>query len=58
MCCTCPSFAEFRTPSSVKTKPFQGEEKRLKSRHNELTVLNDPSCMRRMADFIQAYPQG
>jgi cytosine/creatinine deaminase len=58
MCCTAILLRRISHLVIGENKTFQGEEKRLKSRHNELTVLNDPSCMRRMADFIQAYPQG
>lgn len=38
-----------------ENKTFMGEEELLKSRGVELTVLDDPTCVKLMADFIKAY---
>jgi cytosine deaminase len=40
-----------------ENKTFMGEEELLKSRGVELTVLDDPTCVKLMADFIKAYPE-
>jgi len=40
-----------------ENKTFMGEEKLLKSRGVELTVLDDPRCVKLMADFIRAHPE-
>ncbi len=40
-----------------ENKTFMGEEELLKSRGVELTVLDDPTCVKLMADFIQAFPE-
>lgn len=40
-----------------ENKTFLGEEELLKSRGVELTVLDDPTCVKLMADFIKAYPE-
>jgi len=40
-----------------ENKTFMGEEELLKSRGVDLTVLDDPTCVKLMADFIKAYPE-
>jgi len=40
-----------------ENKTFMGEEELLKSRGVELTVLDDPRCVKLMDDFIKAYPE-
>ncbi len=40
-----------------ENKTFMGEEELLKSRGVELTVLDDPTCVKLMADFIKAFPE-
>lgn len=40
-----------------ENKTFMGEEELLKSRGVELSVLDDPTCVNLMADFIKAYPE-
>jgi cytosine deaminase len=40
-----------------ENKTFMGEEELLKSRGVELTVLDDPRCVKLMNDFIKAYPE-
>ena len=40
-----------------ENKTFLGEEELLKSRGVELTVLDDPTCAKLMADFIKAFPE-
>lgn len=39
-----------------ENKTFMGEEELLRSRGVELTVLDDPRCVKLMDDFIKAYP--
>jgi len=40
-----------------ENKTFLGEEELLKSRGVDLTVLDDPRCVKLMADFIRAHPE-
>lgn len=40
-----------------ENKTFMGEEELLRSRGVELTVLDDPRCVKLMDDFIKAYPE-
>lgn len=40
-----------------ENRTFMGEEELLKSRGVDLTVLDDPTCVKLMADFIKAYPE-
>lgn len=40
-----------------ENKTFMGEEELLKSRGVELTVLDDPRCVKLMDDFIKAFPE-
>jgi cytosine/creatinine deaminase len=39
-----------------ENRSFMGEEELLRSRGVEVVVLNDPTCVRMMADFIKAQP--
>ncbi len=39
-----------------ENKTFLGEEELLRSRGVSVTVLDDPTCLRLMTDFIQARP--
>lgn len=40
-----------------ENRTFMGEEELLKSRGVEVTVLDDPRCVKLMADFIKAQPE-
>jgi creatinine deaminase len=40
-----------------ENQTFLGEEDWLRSRRVSLTVLQDPTCIRLMTEFIQAHPQ-
>jgi cytosine/creatinine deaminase len=40
-----------------ENQTFLGEEEWLRSRGVSLTVLQDPTCVRLMTDFIKAHPQ-
>jgi cytosine/creatinine deaminase len=40
-----------------ENKTFMGEEELLRSRGVELSVLDDPRCVKLMDDFIKAYPE-
>lgn len=40
-----------------ENKTFMGEEELLRSRGVELTVLDDPRCVKLMNDFIKVYPE-
>src|SRR5438105_9805384 len=40
-----------------ENQTFMGEEELLRSRGVSVTVLQDPGCVRLMAEFIQANPQ-
>lgn len=40
-----------------ENRTFMGEEELLKSRGVELTVLDDPRCVKLMDDFIKAQPE-
>jgi cytosine/creatinine deaminase len=40
-----------------ENQTFLGEEELLRSRGVSLTVLQDPTCVRLMTDFIKAHPQ-
>ena len=40
-----------------ENRTFMGEEELLRSRGVELTVLDDPRCVKLMADFIKAQPE-
>jgi cytosine deaminase len=40
-----------------ENRTFLGEEEWLRSRGVSLTVLQDPTCIRLMTDFIQARPE-
>jgi cytosine deaminase len=40
-----------------ESRTFLGEEEWLRSRGVSLTVLQDPTCIRLMTDFIQARPE-
>jgi len=49
----------YRIPKIVigENQTFQGPESYLRSRGVELSVLNDPECIRLMRDFIAARPE-
>ena len=40
-----------------ENRTFLGEEELLRSRGVEVEVLDDPTCVRRMTDFIEANPE-
>jgi cytosine/creatinine deaminase len=40
-----------------ENQTFLGEEELLRARGIEVDVLQDPSCVRMMSDFIKAHPQ-
>jgi cytosine deaminase len=40
-----------------ENRTFMGEEEWLRSRGVSLTVLQDPTCIRLMTDFVQARPE-
>jgi len=46
-----------RTVVIGENRTFLGEEEWLRSRGVSLTVLQDPTCIRLMTDFIQARPE-
>jgi cytosine/creatinine deaminase len=49
----------YRIPKIVigENRTFQGPQEYLKSRGVELTVLDDPECIRLMEEFIQENPE-